>query len=327
MGVMRGLARGVLPGDAAPVLNPFHVQGASMVLVQNEIDKTELHVAGGARKMVRWSDAAKWSDVVDKVPIAAKDASNTVAGTGVVNDALVLGTVSQSSAPLRSAPAITFTMSVSGKREVSTQGQPDTFAWKYGTVTAMRGCEEDEALCGMIGEISDGHGARYLFLRQNNAYSGLKEGEQVKFRVQQNTKVKGRQAIYITREEPPAAPSAKKQAQSVVPVVVSAKVKSNSTANQPRKVAPTEKQERNAKSVLFVQTNSRGRLTFASAVSSKLELRTDGEQPRGVTAVVPSGIDAVEARMKAMEESVTAMVKRVHELLPLPDPRPPFPRI
>ena len=76
------------------------------------------------------------------------------------------------------------------------------------------------------------------------------------------------------------------------------------------------------------QANVFGRLTFANAAAGKIELRTGDEQPRGaLTAVVPSDIAAVVARMKTMEESFTAMVKRMHELLPWPDPKPPSLRI
>jgi hypothetical protein len=103
-----------------------------LVLGQNKIDETKLHVVGEAKKMVKWSDS------IETVLTAAKDASNTVSGMGAVDGASVRETVSQSSIPHRSAPAITVTMGVSGKREVSTQGQPDTLAWKYGTDSHSR---------------------------------------------------------------------------------------------------------------------------------------------------------------------------------------------
>ena len=157
----------------------------------------------------------------------------------------------------------------------------------------------------------------------------MKEGDQVKFRVQRHPGMNGKQAICITREErkePPAASSVKKHVQPVVPIVASAKVKSNPTAKQPHKVAPAGKQTQNTKPTLSVQANSWGRLTFANAAAGKIELRTEDEQPRGaLTAVVPSDIGAVEARMKTMEESMAAMVKLMQERLPSPDHSSPLP--
>ena len=191
---------------------------------------------------------------------------------------------------------------------------------------ATRGWGEEGARSGTVGEISDVHGAMFFFKRQSNAYCGLKEGEQVKFRVQQNSSIKGKQAIYITREELPAAPSVKKQAPPVVVTVASATVKSNPTASQPHKVVSAAKQGQNAKSVLTAPANLRGRLNFASAVSGKIAIRTEDGQPRGeLTAIVPNGISAVEARIKTMEESIAAMVKVMHERLPPPDHSPPPP--
>ena len=193
-------------------------------------------------------------------------------------------------------------------------------------MTAIDGWVEYGECRDIIGDISDDHGAVFFFKRQNHAYSDLKEGEQVKFRVQQNA-MNGKQAIHITREEPPAAPSVKKHVQPVVSFVASAKVKSNPTAKQLHKVVPAEKQTQNVKPVPSAQANSCGPLNFANAVSGKIELRAEDERSRGaLTAIVPSGISAVEARMKTMEESFTAMVKRMHELHPLPDPKPPSSR-
>ena len=328
MACMKEMSSG-LPGVSPSVDNPFSVQGSAILVHRDDIDKTDIHIDGKAKVYEKWSASVKvplaanaFNAVVppntsiitgvsgkcDGVPTTTKDAPKTVSRAGV------------------SAPAaITVTITgVSGAREVSTQGQPDGHVWKHGTVAAIYGWEEDGVRRDTIGEISDDHGVKVFFRRQNNAYSDLKEGEHVKFRVQNAEN--GRQAIHITREEPPAAPSAKKQAPSVVPAVVLAKVKPNSAANQPHKAAPAAKQGQNVKSVPPVQANVCGRLTFANAAAGKIELRTGDEQPRGaLTAVVPSDIAAVEARMKTMEESMAAMVKLMQERLPSPDHSPPRP--
>ncbi len=122
--------------------------------------------------------------------------------------------------------------------------------------------------------------------------------------------MKGKQAVYIMQKNLPAAPAVKEQAQLAAPNVTSVKAKSRPTANQHREVAPVEKQGQNAKSVPSSQANSSGSLNFAKAASRAIESRTD-----------------VEARMKTMEESLTALVKLLHERLPSPDPSPPAPRI
>ena len=316
MGGMQGVARGLLPVDSAPVLTACLVQGASSVVGHNEIDETKPHVLVKVEKMVRWSDSigtvfTAAEDALDAAPTTTKDAPNTVSRAGVSASAAITVTIT----------------GASGIRAVSTQGQPDALAWKYGTVTAVDGWVEDNVCRDTIGDITDDHGTVYFFKRQNNAYSDLKEGDQVKFCFQHHPSMNGKQAINITREKPPAAPSAKKQAQSEVPVVVLAKAKPNSTANQSHKAAPAAKQGQNVKSVPPVQANVCGRLTFANAAAGKIELRTGDEQPRGaLTAVVPSDIAAVEARMKTMEESMAAMVKLMQERLPSPDHSPPNPR-
>jgi len=274
---------------------------------------------------VKVKDMVKWSNSIETVPTAAKDASNAV--PTITKDAPK--TVSRAGVSASAAITVTVT-GVAGIRAVSTQVQPDAFEWQYGTVTAIDGWgwEDGDECSDTIGDISDDHGVVSFFRRQKNAYSDLKEGEKVKFRVQHSRWMNGKQAICITREEPPAASSVKKQAKPVSPIVAPAKVKSNLTANQLSKVAPAERHRQNAKPVPSAQANVFGRLTFANAAAGKIELRTGDEQPRGaLTAVVPSDIAAVEARMKAMEESFTALVKRMHELLPLPDPKPPSPRI
>jgi len=336
MACMKEVSSG-FPGASPSVDNPLSVQGNAILVHRDDIDKNDIHIDGKAKVYEKWSAALK------DVPLAANAFNavvppNTSIITGVSGKCDNMPTTTKNApktvprAGVSVSAALTVTItSESGIRAVSTQGQPDALAWKYGTVTAIDGYGwvDDDAVCSdTIGDISDDHGVVFFFRRQKNAYSDLKEGEKVKFRVQHSQWMNGKQAVCITREEPPAAPAVKKQAKSVSSIVAPAKVKSNLTANQLSKVAPAEGHRQNAKPVPSAQANSLGRLTFANVTAGKIELRAVDEQPRvALTAVVPSDIAAVEARMKTMEESFTAMVKRMHELLPLPDPKPPSLRI
>ena len=200
-----------------------------------------------------------------------------------------------------------------------------------GTVTSVRGCEAHEADCG-LGEITDGAGAKFVFLRET-AYGWLKKGEQVKFRAQQHTGLKCLAAtlcdgcckqavnIVVVSGTPPALPSVTKQAKDVkfVPTIPADRQTFSSVASA--NVKSRQEAERLHKKVTVP--------VLGDEVKPKLKAKAVAVITATVATVtkVKSGSSgAWDARMKTLEELVVGLVKSMNERLPLPPYPPPAAR-
>ena len=191
---------------------------------------------------------------------------------------------------------ISITTSVFGHRKVVTKA---TSREMKGTVTSVRGCEAHEANFG-LGEITDGAGVKFVFLRET-AYGWLKKGEQVEFCVQHHTVLKCKQAInvVVVSDTPSALSSAKKQAQSIKPVLAVPEGRQSSSS-----VGSASANSRQGSARLY----KKGTVTV-HAVEPK---------PNVQDKAVSGGGDAGNARLKSLERVVAGLRKLIEERLPPP---------
>ena len=256
--------------------------------------------AQGVAAPLKSTQAVSLANIVVSLPAASPKSKNrkkrrvAVQGTKAGSEVTVPGVANKMPSVSGKIPtsSITITAGVPGHRGVSTKTVSGEI---QGTVTSVRGCEAHEADF-RLGEITDGAGVKFIFLRET-AYGWLKKGEQVKIRAQHNTGYNRRQAISImvVSGTPPALSSVKEQAQDA----------------ELMSTAPADRQF--SSSALSANAKSR---QWTARSHKKVPLVIPMSVAAVTEAVSGSG-DAGNVRLKVLEDLVAGLLKE-RSLPPVP---------